>query len=238
MAMRKRHPRLRRLILIVMTVVALLAAWAAAPALLIRPAELARERPETTAYMKLRQKQAKARGVVYRVDQRWVPLGRISRHLRQAVLVSEDANFFGHRGVDWTEARETVRQNWEKRRFARGGSTISMQLARNLYLSPSKNPLRKLQEILLAWRLEKALSKARIFELYLNVVEWGPGIFGAEAAAQRWFHKSAAALSPEEAARLAAVLPSPLRWDPTSRQKVVLKRKATILKRMAARRGE
>lgn len=222
----------RRLLLIFLAAVFLLAIWVAAPALLIRPERLDSECPGLTALMKLRQEQARRQGKTYRIDQRWARLAQISRYLQEAVRVSEDASFWSHSGVDWEEMRETIEKNWEKKRFARGGSTITMQLARNLYLTPSKNPIRKLQEVLIAYRLEKTLSKARIMELYLNVVEWGDGIFGAEAAAQRFFGKSASDLSVEEAARLAAVLPSPLRWNPASDQKVVLRRTNLILRRM------
>ncbi len=232
MPQKKRLKTFRRLLLALLAIMVLLALWIAAPALLVQPAKLEKERPKTTALMKIRQKQADRKGKKYRIDQRWVPLAQISPHLLEAVRVSEDANFWGHGGVDWAEARETLKYNWKKKRFARGASTITMQLARNLYLSPSKNPLRKLQEIVIAYRLEKSLSKARIMELYLNLVEWGPGIFGAEAAAQSYFHKSARSLTSAEAARLAAVLPSPLRWNPASDQKVVLRRQRLILRRM------
>jgi len=200
--------------------------------MIINPTKLKTQRPAQTALMKLRQDQAKRRGRAYRIDQRWLPLSRTSRYLREAVRVSEDASFWSHNGIDWEEMRESFEKNWEKKQFARGGSTITMQLARNLYLTPSKNPLRKLQEILIAFRLEKTLSKSRILELYLNLIEWGDGIFGAEAAARRYFGKAAADLTPDEAARLAAVLPSPLRWDPASEQRIVLRRKNLILRRM------
>jgi monofunctional biosynthetic peptidoglycan transglycosylase len=227
-----RRPNFKKSVLLLAALVMILAAWAVGPALVISPAKLKTQRPAQTALMKRRQAQAMRQGRVYRIDQRWVPLSKISRPLREAVRVSEDAAFWSHSGIDWEEMRESFEQNWEKGRFARGGSTITMQLARNLYLTPSKNPMRKLQEILIAYRLEKSLSKARILELYLNLIEWGDGIFGAEAAARRYFGKAAAELTAEEAARLAAVLPSPLRWDPTSEKKVVVKRKNLILRRM------
>lgn len=238
MISKSRFKRLRWSGLLVAFVFLLLAVWAAAPALIIRPEKLKTAPPGRTALMKLRQEQAQRQGRTYRLDQRWVSLNRISPWLKEAVRVSEDANFFGHSGVDWDEAKESFEYNWERKRFARGASTITMQLARNLYLSPSKNPLRKVQEILIAYRLERALTKSRILEIYLNVVEWGPGIFGAEAAAQRYFGKPAYDLSVEEAARLAAVLPSPLRWDPSSDQKTVIRRKNLILRRMKVPEGE
>jgi monofunctional biosynthetic peptidoglycan transglycosylase len=224
--------RFHRLLLVLLLVFIALLIWTVAPAVFINTGRLKTDHPRRTALMTLREKQAKAKGKSYRLDQRWVPLSKISRHLREAVRVSEDAAFFSHSGVDWDEARETFEYNWKKKSFARGASTITMQLARNLYLTPSKNPIRKLQEIAITYRLEKSLSKSRILELYLNIVEWGDGIFGAEAAAQRYFGVSAAGLDASQAARLAAVLPSPLRWNPTSNQKVVLRRQAIILKRM------
>lgn len=141
----------------------------------------------------------------------------------------EDASFFSHKGVDLFELKEAVKEDWEKGKFKRGGGTIAMQLARNLYLSPSKNPLRKLREIVIALQLEQALSKRRIFEIYLNVVEWGRGIYGAEAAARIYFSKPASALDPEEAATLAALLPSPR----NPREKGLLNRRNLILTRMA-----
>lgn len=228
--MRARH--FKKLALILAVLALALAVWVVAPAIIHNPAPLRTQRPPKTALMKLREVQAKRQGRSYRIDQRWVPLSKISRSLQEAVRVSEDAAFWSHSGIDWDEMRESFEKNWEKKRFARGASTITMQLARNLYLTPSKNPLRKLQEILIAYRLEKTLSKGRILELYLNLIEWGDGIFGAEAAARRYFGKAAADLMPDEAARLAAILPSPLRWDPTSEQRVVLRRKSLILKRM------
>ncbi len=228
--MRAQH--FKKLALILAVLVLALSAWVAGPAMIINPTKLKTQRPSQTALMKLRQAQAKRQGKAYRIDQRWAPLSKTSQYLREAVRVSEDASFWSHGGIDWEEMRESFEKNWERKRFARGGSTITMQLARNLYLTPSKNPLRKLQEIVIAFRLEKTLSKTRILELYLNLIEWGDGIFGAEAAARRYFGKAAADLNPDEAARLAAVLPSPLRWDPTSQQRVVLHRANLILKRM------
>ena len=151
-------------------------------------------------------------------------------HLKKAVLISEDAAFFSHSGVDLTELQEAFKKDWETGSFARGGSTITMQLARNLYLNPSKNPLRKAKEIIIAWQLEQALSKRRIFEIYLNVVEWGRNVYGAEAAARHYFGKSAAHLDVLEAATLAALLPSPRNM----RDGNLNYRRNLILSRMAA----
>lgn len=174
---------------------------------------LATAPPPRTALMQLRAAQAAARGRPPRHRQVWRPLSAISAHLRHAVVVAEDAGFYGHGGVDFTEVKEAALRNLRTRRVARGGSTLTMQLARTLYLSPRKSPRRKLREVLIAWRMEGALSKDRILELYLNLVEWGDGIYGAEAAAENYFGKEAADLSPLEAATLAARLPNPRRMS-------------------------
>jgi monofunctional glycosyltransferase len=149
---------------------------------------------------------------------------------QKAVLISEDASFFSHTGVDAKELQEALKKDWETGSFARGGSTITMQLAKNLYLNPSKNPLRKAKEIVIAWRLEQVLSKRRIFEIYLNVVEWGPNVYGAEAAARHYFAKPVANLDIVEAATLAALLPSPR----ATRERNLTYRRNLILSRMAA----
>ncbi|HXG52495.1 MAG TPA: monofunctional biosynthetic peptidoglycan transglycosylase [candidate division Zixibacteria bacterium] len=192
-------------------------------------APLRRQNPRTTALMELRDREYREKKIHRPRQQIWVPYGAISEHLKKAVLLSEDAAFFSHSGVDLNELREAFKKDWETLSFRRGGSTITMQLARNLYLSPSKNPLRKAREIVIAWRLERALSKRRIFELYLNVVEWGPNVYGAEAAAHRYFGKPASALDEVEGATLAALLPNPREW----REKGVLLRRNLILSRMA-----
>lgn len=187
--------------------------------------------PQSTALMELRdQEYGRQRGKISR-QQIWVPYGAISEHLKKAILISEDASFFNHTGVDVREMQEALKKDWETGSFARGGSTITMQLAKNLYLNPSKNPLRKAKEIIIAWQLEQALSKRRIFEIYLNVVEWGPNLYGAEAAARHYFGKPAAHLDIIEAATLAALLPSPRNSrekDLTYRRNLVLSRMATV----------
>lgn len=190
---------------------------------------LKKKNPRTTALMKLRDQEYRAAGARPGRQQSWVSYDEVSEHLKRAILISEDAAFFSHKGVDLFELKEAIKVDWEKGAFKRGGSTITMQLARNLYLSPSKNPLRKLREILIAWQLEQALSKRRIFELYLNVVEWGTVIYGAEAAARHYFSKSALELDPAEAATLAALLPSPRK----PREKDLLYRRNLILTRLA-----
>jgi monofunctional glycosyltransferase len=185
--------------------------------------------PKTTALMALRDQEYKQQGIRISRQQIWVSYGGISEHLKKAVLVSEDASFFSHTGVDSKELQEALKKDWETGTFARGGSTITMQLAKNLYLNPSKNPLRKAKEIVIAWQLEQALSKRRIFEIYLNVVEWGRDVYGAEAASRHYFAKPADNLDILEAATLAALLPSPR----NTREKNLIYRRNLILSRMA-----
>ena len=149
-----------------------------------------------------------------RVVQQWTKYSRISPQLTRAVLVAEDDAFWQHEGVDFVQLQESLEVDWARGRLLRGGSTITQQLAKNLYLSPSKNPVRKLRELLIARRLEAELPKSRILELYLNVIEWGDGIYGAEAAARTYFHTSAAALGPAQAAQLAASIVNPRSDEP------------------------
>src|ERR671924_2119655 len=169
---------------------------------------LRKKNPTSSALMDLRDAEYKRSNIRVARQQIWVPYGAISDHLKRAILISEDAAFFRHTGVDINELTEAFKKDWETGSFKRGGSTITMQLARNLYLNPSKNPLRKGKEIIIAWQLEQALPKKRIFEIYLNIAEWGPNVYGAEAASRYYFDKSAAELDPLEAATLAALLPS------------------------------
>ena len=185
--------------------------------------------------MQQRIEEAREKGKKLVVDNRWVPLSRIPKHVRKAVLIAEDARFYNHAGIDWHEVGESFETNWEQGRIVRGGSTITQQLAKNLYLSTSRDPIRKFKELLIAWMMEASLSKKRILELYLNIIEWGRGVFGIEAAAQRYFHKSASQLTREQAARLAAVIPTPLRHKPTELTPFLKKKKEVILKRMSTR---
>ena len=193
---------------------------------------LAKSNPNTTALIETRRAAAVEKGRSFRLQWTWVPLAHISPHLLRAVLVSEDASFYQHHGFDWEGLQEAFNRNWEKGKLQRGGSTLTQQLAKNLYLSPNKNLFRKAHEALLAWELERRLSKKRILELYLNLAEWGHGVFGAEAAARHHFGKSAEDLSPDEAALLAAILPSPRRYDPLRLTPYLSKRQAQILKWM------
>jgi monofunctional glycosyltransferase len=191
---------------------------------------LKQRNPKTSALMELRDEQYRAKGIRAPRQQFWVPYDAISEHLKKAVLINEDAAFFSHKGIDVEELKAALKRDWETMSFSRGGSTITMQLAKNLYLNPSKNPVRKIEEIVIAWQLENALSKRRIFEIYLNIIEWGRNVYGAEAAARFYFGKSASALDPLEAATLAAIVPSPL----TAKERNILSRRNLILGRLAS----
>ena len=195
-------------------------------------AALARTNPSTTAFIESRKSEAAERGRSFHLQWTWVPLAHMSSHLTRAVLAAEDATFYQHHGFDWEGMKDAFNRNWEKGKLQRGGSTLTQQLAKNLYLSPDKNLLRKGHEAMLAWELERALPKKRILELYLNVVEWGHGVYGAEAAARHHFGKSAEALRPDEAALLAAMLPSPRRYDPLKLTPYLSKRQKEILQLM------
>lgn len=175
---------------------------------------LAKRNPQTTAFIQAQKEHWEEQGAPKKLRWRFVPMTRISPYLQQAVLIAEDDKFYSHEGFDYDMIGEAVERNLAAGRIRYGASTITQQLAKNLYLTPSRNPIRKLREAIITWRLEQTLSKQRILELYLNVVEWGPGVFGAEAAARYHFGVAAADLSPLQAARLAAVLPNPDGWDP------------------------
>jgi monofunctional biosynthetic peptidoglycan transglycosylase len=195
-------------------------------------ASLARRPPTTTAFIerwRASQREAGRRAPVART---WAPYGSISPSLKVAVLVAEDINFFTHRGFDSGEIRQALTQAIEERDLPRGASTITQQLAKNLWLSPSRDPLRKAREAILTWQLERALGKRRILELYLNVVEFGPGVWGAEAASRRYFGKAAADLGDDEAALLAAGLPSPAIWHPGAPSAAYRRHTETVRRRM------
>src|SRR4051812_43007312 len=198
----------------------------------VRPLKTAN--PTTTAFMELRDDEARAKGKTPRRVQRWVAYGRISADLKRAVLVAEDDAFWQHEGVDFEQMQASLETDWARGRFSRGGSTITQQLAKNLYLSPSKDPLRKLRELVIARRLEAELKKARIFELYLNVIEWGDGVYGVEGAARTYFGKSAAELGPAEAALLAGAIVNPRVLNPRRPTPRLLRRQQLILRRIGA----
>ena len=198
--------------------------------------DLRKENPVKTAFMEYREKEWQREGKNLKIKQQWVPLSRISPYLIKAVLIAEDDKFYRHEGFDFEAIQKAVEKDLKAGKFKVGGSTISQQLAKNLFLSPSKNPIRKLKEAILTWRLERALPKKRIMELYLNVVEWGEGIFGIEAAARNYYGKPASAIGPEESARLAAVLPNPRKYNPLSHSKFVVHR-SRIFYDIMVRRG-
>jgi monofunctional biosynthetic peptidoglycan transglycosylase len=194
--------------------------------------ELATKPPTTTAFMEQRKAELRAAGKSDAIDYRWVPYARISPYLRRGVLVAEDDTFYEHGGVDVDALQEAIRKDWARKKMTHGGSTITQQLAKNLYLSPSRNPLRKVKEYFIARSLENHLSKKRILELYLNVVEMGERVYGAEAASRFYFHTSASSLSPSQAALLAGCLPNPRLMSPASPNKRLRFRQRMVLSRM------
>jgi len=188
-----------------------------------------------TAFMREQAAQAKNDNRPFHKVQYWIPLRSIPQHAIDAVIVSEDGTFWSHHGFDWFEFKESIERNFEEGRATRGASTITQQLVKNLYLSPSKNPLRKMKEWILTWYMEQELSKSRILELYLNVIEWGDGVYGIEAASHYYFDKTASDLNREQCARLAAIIPSPRKHRADVDSKYVLRRSSLILERMEAR---
>ena len=188
--------------------------------------------PKTTAFQELRKKQWEAKKKKHKIVQYWVPLSKISRNLRNAVLVAEDPNFYKHGGLDFYQIKLAFEENWEEKSIVRGASTITQQLIKNLYLSPSQNPLRKWKEAILALRIERCVSKDRLFETYLNVIEWGESTYGAEAASRRYFGKSISTLTPAESALLAAMIPNPIARNPYKWNPKLHRKKNIILKLM------
>jgi len=197
---------------------------------------LRRVNPGKTAFMEYREREWRSKGKKVRIQQQWVGFSRISPYLVKAVIIAEDDKFWSHKGFDFDAMEKAMEKDIEEGKVRFGGSTISQQLVKNLYLSPSKNPLRKLAEAFITWRMERSLSKRRIIELYLNVVEWGEGIFGAEAAALHYFGKDASDLSAAEAARLAVVLPNPRRFNVNGPSRYV-ERRALLIYRIMVKRG-
>ena len=188
--------------------------------------------PDGTAFMRRELAALQARNSRAELKHRWVPYERIATSLKRAVITAEDARFAEHEGVDWEAIEKAYKDNVKRGRPARGGSTITQQLAKNLFLSPERSYWRKAEEAVVTVLLEALLPKQRIFELYLNVIEWGNGVFGAEAAAQRYFGVSAAQLSAAQAARLAAMTPSPRVFERRPDSAYLDGRVATILARM------
>ncbi len=191
--------------------------------------------PKKSAFMKYRESEWQQQGKKKKIVQQWVPLSQISPYVIKAVIIAEDDKFWSHEGFDFDAMQKALEKDLKQKKFKVGGSTISQQLAKNLFLSPSKNPIRKLKEAVLTWRIERNLSKKRIIELYLNVAEWGDGLFGIEAASRRYYDKPASDLSASEAARLAAVLPNPRRYNPVGGGQYVAYRSELIYQVMVRR---
>lgn len=187
------------------------------------------EAPKKTAFMEFRERQWAAMDQKVKLRYTWVPLAKISPFVQDAVLISEDDKFWQHYGFDLAGIQEALEKNMRSGQMKAGGSTITQQLAKNIFLSPEKTATRKLKEAILTLRLERELGKKRILEIYLNVAEWGPGIFGIEEAALRYYGKHASQLAPEEACRLAAVLPNPIRFSPISGSRYLQTRANVIL---------
>lgn len=188
--------------------------------------------PSSTAFMEAGRAHLQERKPDAELHHRWVPYERISIHLKRAVVAAEDSRFLTHQGFDWEGIETAVEKNIRRGRIVAGGSTISQQLAKNLFLSASRNPLRKLQEAAITVMLEQLWSKRRILEVYLNVIEWGNGIYGAEAAARHYYGIPAAQLGPAQAAHLAAMIPNPRYYETHRAARGLLKRQTIIERRM------
>lgn len=188
--------------------------------------------PGETRFMEIRLGELRQKQPDARLKKQWVPYERISIHLKRAIISAEDAKFVDHEGFDWEGIQKALEKNQKKRRFAAGGSTISQQLAKNLFLTPTKSYVRKAEEAIITLMLENLWSKRRILEVYLNVIEWGNGVFGAEAAARHYYNASAAQLGPEQAARLAGMVPNPRFYDRNRNAPGLGRKTAIILARM------
>lgn len=188
--------------------------------------------PGTTRFMEIRLSELQVKNPEAQLKQQWISYERISPHLKRAIIASEDAKFVDHEGFDWDGIQKAMEKNQKKGRFVAGGSTISQQLAKNLFLTPTKSYFRKAEEAIITLMLENLWSKRRIFEVYLNVIEWGNGVFGAEAAARHYFGIGAAQLSPEQAAKLAGMVPNPRLYDRNRNAPGLARKTAIILGRM------
>jgi len=188
--------------------------------------------PGTTRFMDIRLAELREKNPAAQLKQQWVPYERISPHLKRAIIASEDAKFVDHEGFDWDGIQKALEKNQRRGRTVAGGSTISQQLAKNLFLTPTKSYFRKAEEAIITLMLEGLWSKRRILEVYLNVIEWGNGVFGAEAAARHYYGASAANLGPEQAARLAGMVPNPRFYDRNRNAPGLARKTAIILGRM------
>ncbi len=188
--------------------------------------------PSSTAFMAAGMARMQEKNPDAELRYRWVDYNRVSLNLKRAVIAAEDSRFLAHEGFDWEGMELALEKNLKKGRIVAGGSTISQQLAKNLFLSASRNPLRKVQEAVITVMIETLWSKRRILEVYLNVIEWGNGIYGAEAASRRYFKTSAAGIGADQAALLAAMIPNPRYYETRRSARGLLKRKAIIAARM------
>ncbi|RZT08549.1 monofunctional biosynthetic peptidoglycan transglycosylase [Duganella sp. CF402] len=190
--------------------------------------------PSMTSFMRQQQAALQEKNPKANIQQMWVPYNRISNNLKRAIIASEDANFSEHEGVDWEAMQKAYEKNTKKKKVVSGGSTITQQLAKNLFLSGSRSYLRKGEELIITFMLESLMDKERIFEIYLNVVEFGTGTFGAEAAARHYYGVSAANLSAVQAAKLAVMLPNPRYFDKHRDSNYLARRTGVILRRMGS----
>jgi monofunctional glycosyltransferase len=190
--------------------------------------------PESTSFMRHQLSILREQNPNAKLQHKWVPYARISNNLKRAIITSEDSNFAEHEGIDWEALQKAYEKNAKKGKVVAGGSTITQQLAKNLFLSGERSYVRKAQEVVITYMLEAMMDKERIFEIYLNVVEWGTGIFGAEAAAQHYYGIPAAKLNTAQAARLAVMLPSPRFFDKHRGSSYLARRTDLILRRMNA----
>jgi monofunctional glycosyltransferase len=190
--------------------------------------------PATSAFMNERLEILQEKNPDAELHYRWVPYQNISNHLKRALIAAEDANFIDHEGFDWQGIQRAMVKNAKHGKIVAGGSTISQQLAKNLFLSGRRTPWRKAEEALITMMLENLMSKQRILEIYLNVIEWGDGVFGAEAAARHYFNVSAAQLSANQAARLAAMVPNPRFYDKNRGARGLLRKTRIIQRQLAA----
>jgi monofunctional biosynthetic peptidoglycan transglycosylase len=190
--------------------------------------------PSSTAFMDARLSQMRAANPASKLQQAWVPYEQISESLKRAIVVAEDSKFVDHEGFDWEAIEKAREKNRKKGKVVAGGSTISQQLAKNLFLSASRTPWRKGEEALITVMIEQVMDKRRILEIYLNVIEWGDGVFGAEAASRHYYGTSASKLGPEAAARLAAIVPNPRFYDRNRNTPFIQRKTQTILARMPA----
>jgi monofunctional glycosyltransferase len=188
--------------------------------------------PASSAFMDTRLEIMQGKDPGASLQHRWVPYARISDNLKRALVAAEDANFVDHEGFDWEGIQKAYEKNLQKGKIVAGGSTISQQLAKNLFLSTRRTPWRKIEEAIITLMLEAVMDKKRIFEIYLNIIEWGNGVFGAEAAAQHYYQTSAAQLTPEQAARLAAMVPNPRYYDKHREARGLLLKTGIIMERM------